>query len=57
MFCADAHRGDGNRFIVRADAKLTASQTLDTSAQMHGLALFPQTTNFHFEILQFIRRE
>jgi hypothetical protein len=26
---ADAHRGDGNRFVVRADDKLTASLELE----------------------------
>jgi len=25
IFVADAHRGDGKRFVVRADEKLTAS--------------------------------
>jgi hypothetical protein len=36
VFVADAHRGDGKRFVVRADEKLTAfleleSTTLETS--------------------------
>ncbi len=31
MFVADAHRGDGQRFIVRADEKLTAFVELETA--------------------------
>jgi hypothetical protein len=30
MFVADAHRGDGQRFIVRADEKLTAFLELES---------------------------
>ena len=29
MWIADAHRGDGKRFVVHADAKLTAFLELD----------------------------
>ena len=29
LFTADAHRGDGKRFIVRADEKLTAFLELE----------------------------
>jgi hypothetical protein len=28
---ADAHRGDGNRFVVRADEKLTAFLELESA--------------------------
>ena len=31
MFIADAHRGDGQRFIVRADEKLTAFVELESA--------------------------
>jgi hypothetical protein len=31
IFVADAHRGDGQRFIVRADEKLTAFVELESS--------------------------
>jgi hypothetical protein len=38
MFVADAHRGDGKRFVVRADEKLTAFIELE-------LALRRRTSN------------
>jgi len=31
IFVADAHRGDGKRFIVRADEKLTAFAELEAA--------------------------
>ena len=31
IFIADAHRGDGNRFAVRADEKLTAFVELESA--------------------------
>jgi hypothetical protein len=31
IFVADAHRGDGQRFIVRADEKLTAFTELEAA--------------------------
>jgi hypothetical protein len=31
MFLADAYRGDGKRFIVRADEKLTAFVKLESA--------------------------
>jgi hypothetical protein len=31
LFIADAHRGDGKRFIVRADEKLTAFVELESA--------------------------
>jgi len=30
MWIADAHRGDGKRFVVRADEKLTAFMELES---------------------------
>jgi hypothetical protein len=33
IFVADAHRGDGNRFVVRADEKLTAFLELESAIQ------------------------
>jgi hypothetical protein len=32
----DAHRGDGNRFVVHADEKLTASVELETATRACG---------------------
>ena len=32
IFVADAHRGDGKHFVVRADEKLTAFLELDSAA-------------------------
>jgi hypothetical protein len=32
IWIADAHRGDGKRFVVRADEKLTASIELECAA-------------------------
>jgi hypothetical protein len=31
IFVADAHRGDGKRFVVRADEKLTAFLELESA--------------------------
>jgi hypothetical protein len=31
IFVADAHRGDGKRFVVRADEKLTALLQLESA--------------------------
>jgi len=33
IWIADAHRGDGRRFIVRADEKLTAFVVLESAVQ------------------------
>jgi hypothetical protein len=33
IWVADAHRGDGKRYIVRADEKLTAFVELDSMAR------------------------
>jgi hypothetical protein len=33
IWIADAHRGDGQRFIVRADKKLTAFVELEAAIQ------------------------
>jgi hypothetical protein len=35
---ADAHRGDGNRFVVRADEKLTAFVELERAVCIHLLS-------------------
>jgi hypothetical protein len=35
IFVADAHRGDGKRFIVRADEKLTAFAELESATSSH----------------------
>jgi hypothetical protein len=34
IFIADAHRGDGQRFIVRADEKLTAFLELESAVKL-----------------------
>ena len=34
IFVADAHRGDGQRFVVRAEEKLTAFQELESAVRM-----------------------
>jgi len=36
IFVADAHRGDGKRFIVRADEKLTAIVELESTIRACG---------------------
>jgi hypothetical protein len=36
IFVADAHRGDGQRFVVRADEKLTAFMELESAIGAHG---------------------
>jgi hypothetical protein len=34
IWIADAHRGDGKRFIVHADEKLTAFMELESAAKL-----------------------
>jgi len=34
IFVADAHRGDGKRFVVRADEKLTAFLELESAIRV-----------------------
>jgi hypothetical protein len=36
IFVADAHRGDGNRFVVHADQKLTAFLELESPIRACG---------------------
>ena len=36
IFVADAHRGDGRRFVVRADEKLTAFRELEAAIRACG---------------------
>ena len=36
IWIADAHRGDGKRFVVRADEKLTAFLELELTIQASG---------------------
>jgi hypothetical protein len=38
IFVADAHRGDGKRFVVRADEKLTAFLELQAATAGQNLA-------------------
>jgi len=37
IFVADAHRGDGKRFVVRADEKLTAFVELEAATRESSL--------------------
>ncbi|PYJ24047.1 MAG: hypothetical protein DME99_00785 [Verrucomicrobia bacterium] len=37
IFIADAHRGDGKRFVARADEKLTAFLELERAVCIHLL--------------------
>jgi hypothetical protein len=39
IFVADAHRGDGKRFVIRADEKLTAFLELESASR--GISQFP----------------
>jgi hypothetical protein len=36
IWIADAHSGDGKRFVVRADEKLTASVELEAAIRAYG---------------------
>ena len=40
IFIADAHGGDGKRFIVRADEKLTAFMELESAIKSIALLMF-----------------
>jgi hypothetical protein len=42
IFVADAHRGDGKRFVVRADERLTAFVELESTSKK-GRADPPET--------------
>jgi hypothetical protein len=37
IFVADAHRGDGPRFVVRADEKSTAFMELESAIRARGV--------------------
>jgi hypothetical protein len=37
IWIADAHRGDGNRFVVRPDERLTAFMELESAIQRQRL--------------------
>jgi hypothetical protein len=39
MWIADAHRGDGKRFVVRADEKLTVFVELEAAIRGTGTAM------------------
>jgi hypothetical protein len=43
IFVADAHRGDGKRFVVRADEKLTAFAELESQLAVKGMAFQEKT--------------
>jgi hypothetical protein len=40
IFVADAHRGDGKRFVVRADEKLTAFLELEAAVEPFSASSF-----------------
>jgi hypothetical protein len=39
IWIADAHRGDGKRFIVRADKKLTAFREMESAIHEFAVSL------------------
>jgi len=44
IWIVDAHRGDGKRFVVRAEEKLTAFLELDAAVRSPGEALHENQT-------------
>ena len=46
IFFADAHRGDGQRFVVRADEKLTALLELETAIRAGGTIVLDEQPRF-----------
>jgi len=40
IWIADAHRGDGKRFVVRADEKLTAFVELEAAVELFSASPF-----------------
>jgi hypothetical protein len=42
IFIADAHRGDGKRFVVRADEKLTAFLELESAVRAVSYSNVPR---------------
>ena len=47
IFVADAHRGDGKRFVARADEKLTAFLELEAATQHQLSAVSHSATHAH----------
>jgi hypothetical protein len=45
IWIADAHRGDGKRFVVRADEKLTAFAELEAATQFRKIRSPAQRTS------------
>jgi hypothetical protein len=43
IWVVDAHRGDGQRFVVRADEKLTAFLELEAAGELRGREEKPET--------------
>ena len=46
LFAADAHHGDGQRFVVRADEKLTAFVELESATRAGGAILLDEHASF-----------
>ena len=44
IWIVDAHRGDGKRFVVRADEKLTAFLKLETAVRAGGAIVLDERT-------------
>jgi len=43
IWIVDAHRGDGQRFVVHADEKLTAFLELESAIRGHNLMVFGES--------------
>jgi hypothetical protein len=47
IWIADAHRGDGKRFVARADEKLTAFVELESAVRTCGKFVLTSRRDFH----------
>jgi hypothetical protein len=47
IWIADAHRGDGKRYVVRADEKLTAFLELESAVRATSFALLRNLARNH----------
>src|SRR5207247_8729460 len=46
IWIVDAHRGDGKRFVVRADAKLTAFAAVESATRARGAIVLDEQIRF-----------
>ena len=56
MWIADAHRGDGQRFVVRADEKLTAFMELERTIYQFAVRSISGKLGFAAIILRRVHR-